>query len=149
MNGSNSRLAALLAAACLTLAAPASAAGVHFQRESLRAYDAQLRHGEVHADAFHPGNVTGRLHVSLNDGRHMTIAYASGQQAQLIAQARAKGARVLLATAKAAKAKPVKHKLRYIAGGVLIVVILIVLAVLLIGRRRTLAEGGGESTASS
>jgi hypothetical protein len=123
----------------LVLASPA-AAGVHFVKEGLHAYEGQLAHGEVHADAFHPGNGTGHLHISLNDGRHFTVAYASGAQAKLMAQARAKGARVLLATAKAKSAKPVKHKLRYIAGGILIAVILIVLAVLLVGRRRTLAE---------
>jgi hypothetical protein len=60
---------------------------------------------------------------------------------------------VKVATAKAKKTAAVKHKLRYIAGGLLILAILVVLVVLLIGRRRALAEGDthspqGESAAS-
>lgn len=137
-------LAGLAAFACL-----AAAAGIHFQKESLQAYERQLAKGEVHADAFHPGTGSGHLHVSLNDGRHMTIAYASGEQDKLVAQARAKGARVQVASLKAKKATAVKHKLRYIAGAVLIVVILIVLAVLLIGRRRTLAAQEGRTSAEA
>jgi len=43
----------------------------------------------------------------------------------------------------------VKHRLRYIAAGILVVVILVVLAVLLIGRRRTLAEEGSEASGES
>jgi hypothetical protein len=140
-----------LAGLAAAFACVAAAAGIHFQKESLKAYERQLGKGEVHADAFHPGTGTAHLHVSLNDGRHMTVAYASGEQSKLIAQARAKGARVQLAALKAKKAAAVKHKLRYIAGGVLIVVILIVLAVLLIGRRRALAAeaGGASGTAGS
>jgi hypothetical protein len=135
-----------LIAACLALALASSAlAGVHFVKESLPAYERQLAHGQVHAAAFHPGAGSGHLHVSLNDGERFTVAYASGEQTKLIAQARAKRARVLVAAAKAAK--PAKHRLRYIAGGILIVVIVIVLAVLLIGRRRAMGEqqDGGEA----
>lgn len=122
---------------------PVSAlAAVHFQKETLPAYEQQLAHHQVHADAFHPGaaGANGHLHVSLNDGRHMSVSYAAAEQARLIAQARAKGVRVRLATVKAKSTKPVKHTLRYIAGGILIVVILVVLAVLLVGRRRRILE---------
>jgi len=148
----SSRLpAAVLLALSIALAAPALALAIHFESEGLSAYEAQLHHKQVHADAFHPGTPTGHLHVSLNDGKHMTVAYAPAQQARLVAQAQAVGAHVQVAKA-AAKTAPVKHKLRYIAAGILIVVILIVLAVLLIGRRRTLAEEApeapGESSAS-
>ena len=149
---SRRRPSVVLAGLCTVLAAavfavPAGAV-VHFEKESLSAYEGQLRHKQVHADAFHPGASTGHLHVSLSDGKHMTVAYAPAQQARLVAQAQAVGAHVQVAKA-AAKTAPVKHKLRYIAAGILIVVILIVLAVLLIGRRRTLAEEGREAPRES
>lgn len=137
--------AALVCVSLALLAVPAYAAGVHFQSESLPAYERQLAHGEIHADSFHPASAGGHLHVSLNDGRHMTVAYAPSEQAKLVADARAKGVHVLLATATPRHATPAKHKLRYIAGGILIAVILIVLVVLLVGRRR--AVTGGEPPA--
>ncbi len=158
MTTSIRRNSAVLLASLLALAAIASlsmgaafAEGVHFQKESLKSYEGQLSKGEVHALAFHPGSPTGHLHISLNNGGHMTVVYAAGEQAKLFAKAQAKGARVQIATAKAKKAVAVKHKLRYIAGGILIAVILIVLVVLLIGRRRTLAaqEGGGAPSQES
>jgi hypothetical protein len=158
MNRSSRRLNVVLAAVCLALAttvlaAPAGAATVHFQKESLQAYEGQLRHGEVHAVTFHPGITTGHLHISLNNGGHMTVSYAASQQGKLVAQAQAANARVKVGTVKAKKkTAPVKHKLRYIVGGILIVVILVVLVVLLIGRRRADAEEdpapSGESAAS-
>jgi hypothetical protein len=154
MNRSSRRPNAALAAVCVALlaavlAVPAGAATVHFQKESLRAYQGQLHHGEVHALTFHPASGTGHIHISLNDGRHMTVTYASGEQAKLVAQAQAANTRVTVATVKAKKAAPVKHKLRYYVGGALIAVILVVLVVLLIGRRRTLAQEGGETSRES
>jgi len=126
---------------------------IHFERESLPALETQLDHAQVHALSFHPGNGTGtgHVHVSLNNGRHMTVAYASSEQAQLLAVASAHNTPVTIAKAKTTVAKPAHHKLRYIAGGILVVVIIVVLAVLLIDRRRKLgetgAEGGGEGAA--
>jgi hypothetical protein len=128
-----------LALAAIALAVPAGAATVHFQTETLSAYEGQLHHHEVHALTFHSGSETGHLHISLDNGSHMTVAYPAAQQAKLVTQAREAGARVKIATVKPAKATAVKHKLRYIAGGILILVILIVLGVLLIGRRRAVA----------
>lgn len=146
---SSKLLATLLASGlALTSVAPALAA-IHFEKESLAAYEGQLRKKQIHADAFHPGTPVGHLHVSLNDGKHMTIEYAPAQQAKLVAQAQASGTRVKVATAKAKSTAAVKHKLRYYAAGALVVVILIVLAVLLIGRRRTLAEEGREAPGES
>jgi hypothetical protein len=141
-----------LALAAMVLALPAGAATVHFQKESVKAYEGQLRKGEVHAVTFHPGTPTGHLHISLNDGGHMTVAYAPAEQAKLVAAAQAANTRVKVASASVkAKAAPVKHKLRYIVGGALIVVIVVVLVVLLIGRRRAVAGEGRapeESTTS-
>jgi hypothetical protein len=157
MSRSSRRADAALVAACLALAAavlavPAGAATVHFEKESMQAYEVQLHHGQVHALTFHSGTPTGHLHISLNNGGHLTVAYPSADQARLVAQAQAANARVKIATAVNKKTAAVKHKLRYIAGGVLVVVIVVVLIVLLIGRRRAVAGEGrpptGESTAS-
>jgi hypothetical protein len=155
MNRSSRRLNAGLAVVGLALAmmvaAPAGAAAVHFQKESLQAYEGELHKGEVHAVTFHPGTTTGHLHISLNNGGHMTVSYAASEQGKLVAQAQAANARVKVATLKTKKAAAVHHKLRYIAGGILIVVIVVVLVVLLIGRRRAVSGEGpkpsGESAA--
>ncbi|MGH2912340.1 MAG: hypothetical protein ACRDJ3_07670 [Solirubrobacteraceae bacterium] len=150
MNRSRRRLNAALAALCVALVAtvlavPAGAATVHFEKETLKAYEGQLHKREVHAVTFHSGSPSGHLHISLNNGGHMTVEYPSAQQASLIAAAEAVNTRVKVATVKAKKTTAVKHKLRYIAGGLLIVVIIVVLVVLLIGRRRALAEGDPQS----
>jgi hypothetical protein len=78
----------------------------------------------------------------------MSVSYATGEQAKLLAAAQAASARVKVATATAKKAAPAKHKLRYIAGGILIVVIVVVLIVLLIGRRRAVAGEGAPQAPS-
>ncbi len=145
---------ALLVAVCLTLATavlavPAGAAAIHFEKESVQAYEAQLHHGQIHALTFHPGTSTGHLHISLNNGGHMTVAYASSEQAKLLAAAQAANARVKVATLQTKKTVAVKHKLRYIAGGILIVVIVIVLVVLLIGRRRAIVEDDATPSSES
>jgi hypothetical protein len=157
MNRSTRGLNVVLAAAYTLLIAavivvPAGAATVvHFQQEDVQAYVVQLHKGEVHALTFHPGTTTGHLHISMDNGKHYTVAYASSEQGKLVAEAQAGHARVQIATVQVKKTAPVKHKLRYIAGGILIVVIIVVLIVLLIGRRRALAEEGprapGESSA--
>jgi hypothetical protein len=156
MNRSSRHPNAALAVVCLALAAavlavPAGAATVHFQKESLQAYEGELHKGEVHAVTFHPGTTTGHLHISLNNGGHMTVSYAASEQGKLVAQAQAANARVKVATLKTKKTAAVHHKLRYIAGGILIVVIVVVLVVLLIGRRRAVSGEGpkpsGESAA--
>jgi hypothetical protein len=127
-----------------------AATAIHFQSESLPALETQIGHHEVHALSFHPGTGTGHIHASLNDGRHMTVIYATSEQPQLITKARAEGIRVTIAKAKPKAAKPaVHHKLRYIAAGILVVVIVVVAAVLLIDRRRKLGEGGGDRVADS
>ncbi len=144
-----------LICACLGASGAALAAtAIHFQPESLTVLEGQLGHHEVHAVAFHPGTGNagtgnGHIHVSLNDGRHMTVLYPTSEQAQLIALARSDGSRVAIATAKPKPAKPaVHHKLRYIAGGILVVVIVVVAAVLLIDRRRKMGGGAGGDQAA-
>ena len=92
----------MLAAVCvgltaIVLAVPAGAATVHFEKETLHAYEGQLHKGEVHAVTFHPGSGTGHLHISLNNGGHMTVEYSSAQQASLVAAAEAANTRVKVA----------------------------------------------------
>jgi hypothetical protein len=138
-------LGALLAMAFATTASAASA--IHFQPEGLPVLTAQLHHHEVHALTFHPVPAPGHIHVSMSDGRHFTVIYSAAEQPQLVSLAHANGARYTVAVAKPkAAAKPVKHTLRYIAGGIVILVILVVAAVLLVDRRRKLNEGGGQGT---
>jgi hypothetical protein len=136
---------ACLLGAWLALSASAVAATVvHFEPESVSALKTQENHAQVHALSFHPGKGTGHVHVSLDNGRHMTVAYATSEQAALLTVARENNTPVTIAKAKTATAKPAHHKLRYIAGGILVLVIIVVLTVLLIDRRRKLGEAGGE-----
>jgi hypothetical protein len=136
--------------ACAALAVTASAASaIHYESESLSTLQAQLHAHEVSAVGFHPSSGTAHIHASLNDGRHVTIAYLPSEQEQLVAQVRAAGATVTIAKAKQKAAKKATHhKLRYIAGGILIVVIIVVAGVLLVDRRRRLNETGGGASAA-
>src|SRR6476660_9921628 len=115
MNRSSRSLNAVLATACvaltaIVLAVPAGAATVHFDKETLHAYEGQLHKGEVHAVTFHSGSGIGHLHISLNNGGHMTVEYSSARQASLVAAAEAANTREKAATEKAKKTAPVKHK---------------------------------------
>jgi hypothetical protein len=141
------RIALLGATLTLAFAASASAATViHFQPESSSALKTQLRHHEVHALTFHPTPAPGHVHVSLNDGRHMTVVYPTYEEVQFVALARADGTPVAVAVAKPkAAAKSVHHTLRYVAGGILVLVIIVVAAVLLVDRRRKLSEGAADT----
>jgi hypothetical protein len=144
MNLKRAASATCVLAACLAMSATALGATViHFEPESVAALEGQLHHAQVHALSVHPAAGTGHIHVSLNDGRHFTVAYASSEEAHLIAIAHADGTPVAIAKAKAKKAtKAAHHKLRYIAAGILVLVIIVVAAVLLIDRRRKLGESG-------
>lgn len=137
-------LSAVLAVALAAANASAATTVIHFQSESLPAFEAQLHKHEVHAVTFHPTPAPGHVHVSMNDGRHYTVVYAAGEQAQLVALAHANGARYTVATVKPKAAKSTHHTLRYIAGGIVIVVIVVVVTVLLVDRRRKLGERGGD-----
>jgi sensor c-di-GMP phosphodiesterase-like protein len=148
------RLAVAATAACLALApvlagglAQAGAAStVHFQPESIAAFDSQLAAGEIHAVTFY--KTAHKMHVSMNDHSHFSVSYQPQEGEKLEAAVREKGVPIKIAKASTtAKAKaPVKHKLRYIVGGVVVVVIVAVVIVLLIGRRRALAAGDGPGT---
>jgi hypothetical protein len=137
-------------AVALTLALSAASANAatvtHFQPESTSALTVQLHHHEVHALTFHPTPAPGHVHVSLNDGRHMTVVYPTSEEVQFVALARADGTPVAVAVTKPkAAAKSVHHTLRYVAGGILVLVIIVVAAVLLVDRRRKLSEEAADT----
>jgi hypothetical protein len=127
-----------MALACLLQAAPSLAAeAVHYQKESIQEYEKQLAAAQI-AEATFNKRVR-NVHLTLKDGRHVLVKYGKGEEPKLAAQLREKGVPVtILAPAAAAKEakKPVKHKLRYIAGGILVLVVIVVGAVLLIDRKR-------------
>lgn len=81
------------------------------------------------------------LRVTLTDGSHVLARYPKHEEPATVARLKAAGVAVTVLgksdAEKEAKAKkPVHHKIRYIAGGVVIAVIVIVGVVLLINRRR-------------
>lgn len=114
------------------LPASAGAAGIHYTHESMSALDAQIAAHQVQTAKFNKKAHT--VHVRLNDGRHVLASYPSHNANQLAAQLTAAGAAVTLPPKP--KAKPVHHRLRYIAGGILIALIVIVAVVLGLNRRR-------------
>jgi hypothetical protein len=144
---SPTRAIALLAACvvCLfalpVLAADAAAPTVRYTKESAQAYQQQLAGGQIQSATFNKR--VRSLHLTLKNGSHVLTIYGAHEEPKLAAALEAKGIPVTVLkpadAAKEAAAKPVHHKLRYIAGGVLIVVILVVGAVLLVDRRRKLA----------
>jgi hypothetical protein len=132
-----SPLAMCLALALLVPAANAAQGTVRYTKESLQEYEKQLSGAQIKAATFNKR--VRSLHLTLKDGRHMLVKYAAHGEPALAAQLQAKHVPVTVLTPVAAArevAKPVKHKLRYIAGGILVVVVIVVGAVLLIDRRR-------------
>jgi hypothetical protein len=123
-----------LGLAFLIQATPSSAA---FQKESLPEYEKQLAAGQIQAATINKR--VRSVHLTLKDGRLMLVKYGSHEEPKIASQLQAKGVPVtILKPAQAIKEakKPAKHKLRYIAGGILVVVVVVVGAVLLIDRRR-------------
>jgi hypothetical protein len=114
-----------------------AASTVHFTKETQQDYEKQLAAGEIKEAVFNKRIRS--LHLILKDGRHVLFIYAPHEEPTLDSQLTQKGITVSVLTPSAAKkeaAKPVKHKLRYIAAGILVVVVIVVGAVLLIDRKR-------------
>jgi len=129
-----------LLALFVALALPAvglAAATPKYIKESQQAYEKQLHGGEI-ADATFNKKLRS-LHIKTKNGTLYLYKYPKKGEPALAAQL--KGAHVPITVLKPSEAAkevtPVKHKLRYIAGGILIVVILIVGIVLLVNRRRS------------
>jgi hypothetical protein len=133
--------AAVLCLACTSLlaAAVAGAAGIIvYQKESLPTYEQQLAGGQVQAVTINKRIRT--LRVTLNSGLHVLVKYPPHHEPTYAAALQAKGVpTTVLKPAEAIKElvkKPVHHKIRYIAGGILLVVVVIVGVVLYVDRKR-------------
>lgn len=131
-------VASVACAALLSGAVVAGAATVSYQHESLKEYEQQLAGGQIQAVTINKRIRS--LRVTLKDGRYVLARYPPKQEPKVAAALQAKHVAVTLLTPaealKEAKAIPVHHKLRYIAGGVVIVVIALIVAMLLLRRRR-------------
>ncbi len=143
------KIAVLLAAlACIAVLAPAFAAAeattttVHYVKETEQDYQKQLAAGEI-AEATFNKHIRS-LHLVLKNGDHVLFIYPPKHEPVLDEQLTKAGIHVTILTPTAAKAeagtKPVHHKLRYIAGGILVVVVIVVVAVLLVDRKRKQVE---------
>lgn len=111
---------------------------VAYTNESLAQYEKQLAAGEIAEVTIN--KYVRSLRTTLKNGRHVLARYAKKQRPTYEAALKAHGVPVKLLATKAAYAeipkKPVHHKLRYIAAGVLVLVVVIVGAVLFVNRRR-------------
>ena len=127
----------------LALVLPArglAAAVPTYTKESKQAYEKQLNSGEIKAATFNKRLRSVR--VTLKNGELFLYHYGKKESAKLESALKAKHVTVtvLKPTEAAKEVKPAKHKLRYIAGGILIVVLLIVGIVLLVNRKRSRDE---------
>lgn len=143
MNRATRAFTSLALALCLALTPLVAVAGAEgaivYKHESEAEFSQQIAAKKVKSAVINKRLRTVR--VTLTDGTHVLARYPAHQEPQTLARLKAAGIPVSVlgkATAeKEAKAKkPVKHKLRYIVGGVVIVLIVIVGGVLLINRRR-------------
>jgi hypothetical protein len=133
---------ATVAALMLSLSAPLSGAlgktTPQYTKETKQAYEAQLSKGEIREATFN--KKLRSLHIETKTGQLFIYRYGKKESKKLASELEAKHVKVKFLSStqadKEAKTKPAKHKLRYIAGGVLIAVIVIVGIVLLVNRRR-------------
>jgi hypothetical protein len=133
------KIAVCVALLALAFVIPAGAAGVViYKKESLKEYEQQLASGQIKAVTIN--KKLRSLRVTLKDGSYVVAQYPRKGSKKAEAALRAKN--VPLTVLKPAEAnkevvkKPVKHKLRYIAGGALVVVIALVVAVVMVDRKR-------------
>jgi len=134
-------LLCLVSAVALMLSATAVAGAaegaITYKHESYQEYEKQLASGKIQAVTINKRLRS--IHVTLTDGSHVLAKYAAHEEPKVVAALQAKGITAAIESKTQAvkeAAKPAKHKLRYIAGGILIVVVLVVGAVLVIDRKR-------------
>jgi hypothetical protein len=132
-----STLALSCAAAMLLGGAAQAAAEVKYQKESEATWKTQLTSGQIATVTINKRAQS--LRTTLKDGSYVLANYPKGQSKRVEAEMTAAHVpfKSLSKQQAAALAKkvPVKHKLRYIAGGILLGIIVIVGAVLLFRRR--------------
>ena len=118
-------------------AAGLAATTPEFTKESQQAYEKQLKANEIVEGTFN--KKLRSLHIKTKNGELFIYKYPKKGEPALAKELEAHHVTVtILKPSEAAKeVKPAKHKLRYVAGGILIVVILIVGVVLLVNRRRS------------
>ena len=137
------RVLVIVATILLALAVPAASAfaaevTVKYKDENGQEFERQLAAKEIQAATFNKRIRS--LHILLKNGEHFRYIYAKKGEPALAAQLEAKHIPVTVLTPEEAKQEaskaPVKHKIRYIAGGILIVVIIVVGGVIVWDRRR-------------
>ncbi len=126
----------LLAALALPVVGFAATTGT-YTKESQQAYEKQLDSGVIALGTINKR--LGSLRIKTKNGELFLYHYPKKGEPAVVAALEAHHVTVtVLKPSEAAKEihpKPAKHKLRYIAGGVLIIVILIVGGVLVFRRR--------------
>lgn len=134
-------IAVCLAALLALPVAGASAEGIEYTKESFSQYQQQLAAGQIKEVTIN--RFIRSLRVTLKNGTYVKAVYGAHEEPKVAAALKAKAVPfTLLAPTQAqseAKKTPVKHKLRYIAGGILIVVVIVVVGVLVFDRRRKMA----------
>jgi hypothetical protein len=124
-----------LAMALVLPAVGLAAAAVTYTKESLPAYEKQLKAGEIESVTIN--KLLRSVHVKTKNGELFIYRYPKkGEPATVSVLAAHHVPVTILEHSEAVKEVKHKHKLRYIAGGILIVVILIVGAFLLVNRQR-------------
>ena len=134
--------APIISPAAASAEEPASSASptttVHYTKETQKDYERQIAAGEIQSATFN--KKIRSLHLTLKNGNHVLFIYPAHDQPKLAAELEKKGITVTVLKKteadKEATAKPVHHKLRYIAGGILVVIVIVVAAVLVIDRKR-------------
>jgi hypothetical protein len=131
-------LSLALALSALLAAGAGAAQAVVYQKETLTAYEEQLKSGQIKEATVNKRVRSIRL--TLKDGSYAVAKYAPHEEPKVLAELRRRHVPVSVLSPEAAKARaskaPVHHKLRYIVGGVVIALIVIVGAIVLYRRRR-------------
>ncbi|HMD52309.1 MAG TPA: hypothetical protein VKG62_06285, partial [Solirubrobacteraceae bacterium] len=107
-------------------------------KEELSGYEQQLAGGQIASVTINKRLRS--LRITLKNGEHFLAHYPPKEEPAYAAALAAKGVPVIILkpaeATKEAKAAPVHHKLRYIAGGILLVVVIVVGVVLVVDRKR-------------
>jgi hypothetical protein len=132
---------AFQAPAALAAKAAPPVGTIDYQPESYAEYQKQLAAGQIQTVTINKRLRS--LRIALKDGRYVLAKYQPKEEAKVAGVLASAHVPVVVLTSTAAlaevKAKPVHHKIRYIAGGILLVLIVVVVGVLFLRRRRAAA----------